>query len=56
MIKTLKDPIFCLFVILSKPCFILISSLFVKFGKNAKDFSENFYWEKIVKNYLNLIN
>ena len=29
---------------------------FVKFGKNAKGFSENFYWEKIVKNYLNLIN
>jgi len=29
---------------------------FVKFGKNAKNFSENFYWEKIVKNYLNLIN
>jgi phosphatidyl-myo-inositol dimannoside synthase len=29
---------------------------FVKFGKNAKDFSEKFYWEKVVKNYLNLIN
>ena len=29
---------------------------FVKFGNNAKDFSEKFYWEKVVKNYLNLIN
>ena len=26
------------------------------FGKNAKKFSENFYWDKIIKNYLNLIN
>ena len=29
---------------------------FNKYGKNAKKFSENFYWDKIVKNYLKLIN
>jgi len=29
---------------------------FVEFGKNAKKFSESFYWEKIIKNYLKLIN
>jgi len=29
---------------------------FINFGKNAKIFSENFYWEKIVKQYLKLIN
>ena len=29
---------------------------FIKYGKNAKIFSENFYWDKIVKNYLKLIN
>jgi len=29
---------------------------FTIFGKNAKKFSENFYWDKIIKNYLNLIN
>ena len=28
----------------------------IKFGKNAKQFSEKFYWNKIVKNYLKLIN
>jgi len=28
----------------------------IKFGKNAKKFSEKFYWEKIIKNYLKLIN
>ena len=29
---------------------------FVLFGKNAKEFSKNFYWEKVVKNYLELLN
>ena len=29
---------------------------FVKYGKNAQVFSEKFYWDKIVKNYLKLIN
>ena len=29
---------------------------YIKFGKNAKRFSEEFYWNKIVKNYLKLIN
>ena len=29
---------------------------FIKFGKNAKDISQHFYWKKIVKNYIKLIN
>ena len=29
---------------------------FINFGKNAKKFSENFHWEKIIKNYLRLID
>ena len=29
---------------------------YIKFGKAAKIFSENFYWNKIIKNYLKLIN
>ena len=29
---------------------------FLKFGENAKGFSENFHWNKIVKNYLKLID
>ena len=29
---------------------------YIEFGKNAKKFSEEFYWNKIVKNYLKLIN
>ena len=29
---------------------------FIKYGKNAQKFSEKFYWEKVVKNYLKLIN
>ena len=29
---------------------------FIKFGENAKKFSEKFYWKKIIKNYLELIN
>ncbi len=29
---------------------------FILYGKEAKIFSENFYWEKIVKKYLKLIN
>ena len=28
---------------------------FINFGKNAKKFSENFHWEKVIKNYLRLI-
>jgi len=35
---------------------ILQNERFIKFGKEAKNFSENFYWDKIVKRYLNLIN
>ena len=29
---------------------------YLKFGKAAKDFSEKFYWNKVIKNYLKLIN
>ena len=29
---------------------------FVKYGKSAQEFSEKFYWNKVVKNYLKLIN
>ncbi len=29
---------------------------FLKFGKSALNFSENFHWNKVVKNYLKLIN
>ena len=29
---------------------------YIKFGKNAKKFSEDFHWNKVVKNYLKLIN
>ncbi len=29
---------------------------FIKYGKNALQFSEKFYWDKVVKNYLKLIN
>jgi len=29
---------------------------FIKFGENARDISQNFYWKKIVKNYIKLIN
>tara|TARA_B100000959_G_C14947221_1_gene610374 strand:+ start:16 stop:1113 length:1098 start_codon:yes stop_codon:yes gene_type:complete len=29
---------------------------FLKYGKNAKIFSENFYWDKIIKKYLKLLN
>ena len=29
---------------------------FIKFGNNAKEFSEKFYWNKTIKNYLKLIN
>ena len=29
---------------------------YLDYGKKAKVFSENFYWEKVIKNYLNLIN
>tara|TARA_B100001245_G_C22526906_1_gene265187 strand:- start:65 stop:544 length:480 start_codon:yes stop_codon:yes gene_type:complete len=29
---------------------------FIGFGKNAIKFSENFHWNKVVKNYLKLIN
>ena len=29
---------------------------FVKFGNNAVDFSQKFHWNKVIKNYLNLIN
>ena len=29
---------------------------FIKYGNNAKEFSENFHWNKVVKKYLKLIN
>lgn len=29
---------------------------FIKYGKCAKEFSEKFHWDKVVKNYLKLIN
>ena len=29
---------------------------YLKYGKNAKEFSEKFYWDKVIKNYLKLIN
>ena len=29
---------------------------FIEFGKAAKYFSENFHWNKVIKNYLKLIN
>ena len=29
---------------------------YITYGKNAKNFSKNFYWEKTVKEYLKLIN
>ena len=29
---------------------------FIEYGKNAKKFSEKFYWDKVVRNYLKLIN
>ena len=29
---------------------------FIEFGEAAKKYSENFHWDKIVKNYLKLIN
>jgi len=29
---------------------------FVKYGKNAQKFSEKFHWDKVIKNYLKLIN
>ena len=34
----------------------LTNENYVKFGKNAQEFSEKFHWEKVVKNYLKLIN
>ena len=29
---------------------------FIKLGKNALEFSKNFHWDKVIKNYLKLIN
>ncbi len=29
---------------------------FIEYGKNSKKFSEKFYWDKVIKNYLKLIN
>ena len=36
--------------------YFLEKNKFVEFGVNAKEFSKNFYWDKIAKNYLKLIN
>ena len=33
-----------------------INNQYIEFGKSAKKFSENFYWNKVVKKYLELIN
>ena len=33
-----------------------VNEKFIKYGKEAKAFSENFHWNKIVKKYLSLIN
>jgi len=35
---------------------ILANDKFTKLGKEALNFSENFHWNKVVKNYLKLIN
>jgi phosphatidylinositol alpha-1,6-mannosyltransferase len=35
---------------------LLKNDNFIKYGIHAKEFSKNFYWNKIVKNYLKLIN
>ena len=29
---------------------------YLNYGKNAKEFSEKFHWDKVVKNYLKLID
>jgi len=29
---------------------------YLKFGKDAKEFSQKFYWDKVIRNYLDLIN
>ena len=29
---------------------------YIRYGKNAKEFSEKFYWDKVIKKYLQLIN
>ena len=35
---------------------LLENNKFIEFGKNAKENSINFYWDKIVKNYLKILN
>ena len=35
---------------------ILTNEKFTELGKEALNFSENFHWNKVVKNYLKLIN
>jgi phosphatidyl-myo-inositol dimannoside synthase len=37
-------------------CHFFDNSNYLNFGKNAKKYSQNFNWNTIVKNYLNLIN
>ena len=34
---------------------LLERNKFIEFGKNAKENSKNFYWDKIVKKYLKII-
>ena len=36
--------------------YFLSNNRFTKFGQAAKEFSENFHWNKVVKKYLKLIN
>ena len=35
---------------------IINNNKYIQYGENAKKFSENFHWNKVVKNYLELIN
>ena len=44
------------FKIESKKLSNLFKENFIKYGENSKKFSEKFHWNKVVKNYLELIN
>ena len=37
-------------------CFFFKDNNYIKFGKNAQKLSDSFHWDKVVKNYLKLIN
>ena len=36
--------------------FILENNRYLEFGKNAKEFSKQFEWDKIIKQYIQLLN